>query len=289
MPKLLEQDVRVSDDLPFGSRGGIAVRHNFPLDGEYVFKVRLRRQIYDYIVGMGHPQQLDLRIDGTADQAFHGRRRGQGHAGAVDVERRDRRRHAVGALHARRGCRPGGSRARPGRRASGDVSFVDSPWEPEGVTQPLQVDFGRGSDEQYDGYAAVDALSILGPYRAAGAGDTPSRRAVFVCTPKTRAEEAPCAKKIVSTLARRAYRRPVTADEIQTLLDLLRSRPKRSADSKPGSSRRSSGCSSASIFCFGSKAIRRTRHPAPSIASAISILRRACRSFSGAASPTKSC
>ncbi len=52
------------------------------------------------------------------------------------------------------------------RHASVSVSFVDSPWEPEGVTQPLQVDFGRGSDEQYDGYAAVDALTIHGPYQA---------------------------------------------------------------------------------------------------------------------------
>ena len=59
-----------SEDLPFGSRGGLAVRHNFPLDGEYAFKVRLRRQIYDYIVGMGSPQQLELRIDGARVKRF---------------------------------------------------------------------------------------------------------------------------------------------------------------------------------------------------------------------------
>jgi len=50
VPKLLEQDVRLGDDLPFGSRGGLAVRHQFPLNGEYTFKIRLRRQIYDYII-----------------------------------------------------------------------------------------------------------------------------------------------------------------------------------------------------------------------------------------------
>ena len=72
---LLEQDVRISEDLPFGSRGGLAVRHTFPLDGEYAFKIRLRRQVYDYIVGMGHAQQLDLRIDGTRIKRFTRRRR----------------------------------------------------------------------------------------------------------------------------------------------------------------------------------------------------------------------
>jgi len=98
------------------------------------------------------------------------------------------------------------------------VSFVDSPWEPEGVAQPLAVDFGRGSDEQYDGYAAVDALSIQGPFHAAGAGQTESRRAIFTCSPKTTSDERPCASTILSTLASRAYRRPVTSNELDTLL-----------------------------------------------------------------------
>ena len=109
VPKLLEQDVRLGDDLPFGSRGGFAVRHDFPLDGEYGFKVRLRRQVYDYIVGMGQAQELDLRIDGVPHQAVHRRRRSDRDAGAADVERRDRRRHAVGALHARGRRGPGGA------------------------------------------------------------------------------------------------------------------------------------------------------------------------------------
>ena len=63
------------------------------------------------------------------------------------------------------------------------ASFVDSPWEPEGITQPLQVDFGRGSDEHYDGYAAVDTVTIRGPYQPGGPGDTASRSAVFSCRP----------------------------------------------------------------------------------------------------------
>ena len=64
------QDDRQSEDLPFGSRGGIAVRHEFPVDGEYLIKVRLRRQYQDYIMGMGWPQQLDVRLDGKLLKRF---------------------------------------------------------------------------------------------------------------------------------------------------------------------------------------------------------------------------
>src|SRR5206468_2942564 len=57
------QDSRVSEDLPFGSRGGAAIRHYFPLDGEYEVKLRLQRQVYDYVIGMGRKQELDVRLD----------------------------------------------------------------------------------------------------------------------------------------------------------------------------------------------------------------------------------
>ncbi|HUE84515.1 MAG TPA: DUF1592 domain-containing protein [Vicinamibacterales bacterium] len=219
VPKLLEQDVRVSEALPFGSRGGLAVRHHFPLSGEYAFKVRLRRQIYDYIVGMGHPQQLDLRIDGTRIKRFTVGGEGKGTPGPLtwngeivgDTEWELYMHAADEGLEVR-------ARVQAGER-SVTLSFVDSPWEPEGVAQPLAVDFGRGSDEQYDGYAAVDALTIHGPYQASGPGDTPSRRTIFVCRPNGAADEGPCARTILSTLARRAYRRPVTEGEIKTLLD----------------------------------------------------------------------
>ncbi len=218
VPKLLEQDVRVGEEMPFGSRGGIAVRHQFPLDGEYVFKVRLRRQVYDYIIGMGHPQQLDLRIDGKRIKRFTVGGEATGTPGSLTWNGEivgdtgwESYMHAADAGLEVRTAVQAGARAIT-------VSFVASPWTPEGVAQPLPVDFGRGSDEQYDGYAAVDALSILGPYRAAGSGDTRSRRAVFVCTPRSAVDEGPCAKTILSTLARRAYRRPVTADDTEALL-----------------------------------------------------------------------
>src|SRR5439155_1353102 len=61
--KSLVQDERMSDDLPFGSQGGALIRYHFPLDAEYTIKVLLRRQEYDYIIGMGEPHQIDFRLD----------------------------------------------------------------------------------------------------------------------------------------------------------------------------------------------------------------------------------
>jgi mono/diheme cytochrome c family protein len=219
VPRLLEQDARVNEDLPFGSRGGLAVRHTFPLTGEYAFKVRLRRQVYDYIIGMGHAQQLDLRIDGVRVKRFTVGGEAKGTPGPltwngeiVGETEWELYMHAADAgLEVRAPVQAG--------ERSVTLSFVDSPWEPEGIAQPLPVDFGRGSDEQYDGYAAVDALTIHGPYDATGPGDTLSRRRIFVCTPNAPSDEAPCAKRILSTLAERAYRRPATDAEVKTLLD----------------------------------------------------------------------
>jgi mono/diheme cytochrome c family protein len=218
VPKLLEQDVRVSDDTPFGARGGLAVRHTFPLDGEDTFKIRLRRQVYDYIIGMGHAQAVDLRIDGTRVRRFTVGGEATGTPGPltwngeiVGETAWELYMHAADAGLETRTRVPAGTHLV-------SVSFAGGRWLPEGVTQPLQVDFGRGSDEQYDGLAAVDALTIQGPFHAAAAGAAPGRPAAFACRPARAADERPCATRILSSLARRAYRRAVTQDEVATLL-----------------------------------------------------------------------
>jgi mono/diheme cytochrome c family protein len=228
VPRLLEQDVRLGDDLPFGSRGGLAVRHQFPLNGEYTFKIRLRRQVYDYIVGMGSPQDLDLRIDGKRVTRFRVGGGAQGIPGPltwngeiVGDTAYELYMHAADAgLEARATVTAGEHLV--------SASFVGTSWEPEGVQQPLQVDFGRGSDEQFDGVAAVDALTINGPYKPGAPGDTPSRRLIFTCSPTvasakvgrpaSRADESACARRILTRLARSAYRRPATTEEVDTLM-----------------------------------------------------------------------
>src|SRR4029077_680241 len=70
IPLFVMQDDRQSEDLPFGSRGGIAMRHDFPVAGEYLIKVRLQRQYQDYLKGMGWPQRLDVRLDGSLLKRF---------------------------------------------------------------------------------------------------------------------------------------------------------------------------------------------------------------------------
>jgi mono/diheme cytochrome c family protein len=223
VPRLLDQGDRANEDLPFGSRGGLAVRHHFARDGDYSFKVRLRRQIYDYIIGMRTPQQLDVRLDGALIKRFTVGGGAKGTPGPLtwngeivgDTEYELYMHDADAGLEVQTRVTAGVHQV--------SAAFVDSPWEREGVTQPIQVDFGRGSDEYFDGYAAVDTVTIRGPYEAGGPGDTPSRRAVFSCRPSGATEEETCARKIFQTLARRAYRRPPSADEIDTLLSFYRS------------------------------------------------------------------
>src|SRR2546422_9147183 len=100
------------------------------------------------------------------------------------------------------------------------VSFVRRYWEPEGVLQPSQRGFARTTNELYHGNPAVATVSIAGPYRTAGMTDAAvTRQKIFVCRPNAAASEETCARKILSTLAKRAYRRPVTEPEIQTLVD----------------------------------------------------------------------
>ena len=101
------------------------------------------------------------------------------------------------------------------------VSFVRQRRESQGVLQPPQRGFARSTNELYFDHPAVDTVLISGPFEAAGAGDTPSRKKVFVCRPADQTSDESCATKILSSLARRAYRRPVTEKDIRTLRDKL--------------------------------------------------------------------
>ena len=78
LPKFLLQDDRMSESLPFGSRGGIAIRHQFPEDGEYVVKIRLRRDYRDYVIGNAEQNRIEVRLDRRQGQAIRRRRRAQG-------------------------------------------------------------------------------------------------------------------------------------------------------------------------------------------------------------------
>jgi hypothetical protein len=99
------------------------------------------------------------------------------------------------------------------------VAFLDGHLEDEGVLLPLQADYDAMLNEHYDGNPRIESVAVGGPYNATGPGNTPSRQKIFVCYPQRAADEDACARKILATLARRAYRRPVTDGDVQTLLD----------------------------------------------------------------------
>ncbi|MCY3843956.1 MAG: DUF1592 domain-containing protein, partial [Acidobacteria bacterium] len=181
---LLAQDGRVGDELPFGSRGGLAVRHHFPLDAEYVIRISLRGR-----ARAGH--QLEVRLDRARVARFDlGRRR------TLEVR-----------LPVRAGTRRVG------------VSFV------EALERTLPVD-GRPPPPPITSFAftlypnapSVEQIAVIGPYDGRTPTGTPSRAVIFTCVPDRAAAEGPCAREILGSLARRAYRRPVTEADVAPLL-----------------------------------------------------------------------
>jgi mono/diheme cytochrome c family protein len=218
------QDDRQSEDLPFGSRGGIAVRHVFPTSGEYLIRVRLQRQYQEYLKGMGWPQQLDVRLDGKLVKRFvvggdaKGRPAALSYAGdgepgfAGDPE---------WEIYMQTGGDAGLEVRLPvtgGPHVVG-VAFVRELWEPEGLVRPPQRGRTITNDNDYMGYANVGEVQIGGPYTRRDAPVTPS--GVFTCRPRSEATERACAHQILSRVARQAYRRPVTTADVDTLLEFF--------------------------------------------------------------------
>ena len=181
----LVQDDRQHDLLSFGSRGGIAIPHYFPVDGEYTIRIRLHRNFSDYIIGYAAPQELDVRVDGALVERFAvgdadsvGQMAPLSFSGNIagDPEWEFYMNTGDAHLEAR-------FPAKAGQRTVG-VSFVRRYSEPEGVLQPRNRGYGRFVDERYDEDAAVEQVAIGGPYAVTGPGDTPSRREIFVCRPE---------------------------------------------------------------------------------------------------------
>ena len=227
IPLHVMQDDRQSEDLPFGSRGGIAIHHDFPVDGEYLIKVRLQRQYQDYLKGMGWPQRLDVRLDARLLKRFTVGGGAQGRPAATSYAG-DGEPNFAGDPEWEKYMQLDGDaglelrvRVPAGPHLVG-VSFVRELWEPEGLPQPLQRGRVITDDNVYMNPASVGSVQIGGPYTKAGpAKDTPSRRAIFVCQPRLPAEERACATKILSRVARLAYRRPVTSRDVQTLVEFF--------------------------------------------------------------------
>ncbi len=227
IPLHIIQNDRMSEDLPFGSRGGMAIPYNVPAPGTYRIKVRLQRQYQDYLKGMGWHQQLDVRLDGKLLKRFtvggeaKGRPAAASYAGDGEVGfAGDDSWEKYMQVEGDKGLEVE-AEISAGPHVIG-VTFVREMFEEEGLPQPIQRGRVISNDQVYMDFANVGSVQVGGPYEVEGpAKDTPSRRAIFVCYPNAVAEEASCANRILSHMARLAYRRPVTKADTDTLMEFF--------------------------------------------------------------------
>ena len=193
-----QQHDRISD-LPVGTRGGTLVRHLFPQDAGYEFKVELSGA-----ASLREEHKLELTIDGTQVKLFTlVPRDSRPAAYAPDID---------GKLAV--------TVPVTGGPHDVGVAFYRKPADlVEGVREPFQNPRISGNEGGLGGsIPVVTSLTIVGPHGAKGPGDTPSRRRIFICRPSSGAHETSCAKSVLTQLARRAYRGSVGQQDLEVLL-----------------------------------------------------------------------
>ncbi len=196
------------EGLPLGTRGGLLFKHQFPQDAEYEFAVFLLRNIVGYMTGLEFPHQLEISIDGERvflvqvggeEDNLASDRNMSDTANKIDARLKTKVKvsagpHMVGVTFVRR-----------------NAAESDEPLQPHERNHDLQ---------DMNGLPLITHVNVTGPYNPTGPGDTPSRRRIFTCKPAKAAEEAGCARTILSTIARRAYRRPVTDADMAPVMAL---------------------------------------------------------------------
>ena len=200
------QDARMSEDMPFETHGGLSARHLFPLNGEYVFAIRLKGSTTSGLRGIGEDDHdIELRVDHALVTRWNigGKFPGPDPGTLIAIPEdqvEDQRLHhyrmtADEALEIRVPISAG--------QRLVSVAFIDS------NPTPLDGAYGR---------PAINALFISGPFNGTVPDDTASRRRIFTCRPTGTHDEEPCAREIIRSLARRAYRRPVHDRDVEPLL-----------------------------------------------------------------------
>jgi mono/diheme cytochrome c family protein len=219
IPNSARQRGRMGEEMPFATHGGLAVRHTFPLDGEYLLKVRLRgAEIGGTIAGNIAERQYDieLRVDHrlvkqlSVGGKFKGQVRYDVTGGGISVPEDDLVHQQI-ALYNQTADKDLEVRIpiKAGTRLV-SASFTDS--------APSSAP-GEGDNAG----AGIGSMEIRGPYKGAVPEFTPSRERIFSCRPTNAQEEKPCARKILTALARRAYRRPITDTDMLPLLKVYES------------------------------------------------------------------
>src|SRR5262245_46413439 len=219
-----------NEALPPGTRGGLLATHTFPLDGEYVIKVKLLEINLGSIRGLEYEHQLEVSVDGERVLLAPV-------GGPKDyTESSLNATNVVNSLAERLQVRV---KVKAGQRPVGAAFLMKNAAQGANRLQAFERSTLIATDHL--GLPHVENITITGPFNATGVSDTPSRRRVFVCRPTRAAEESTpasakasarsrrspreikadedgCAKRIVSTLARRAYRRPVTDADVAPLM-----------------------------------------------------------------------
>ena len=218
----------MNENLPFGTRGGLAVNHRFPLDGEYEISVRLlRTDDTGLVIGMNKPNYLDILVDGKrlnllkvgGDNVGLGLGPKTDDGIPPDFKQAQYERTADAGLKVR-------FSAKAGERLL-QIAFLDETFAWEDQVPPRNYEnYNVARLEKYKDYErswmppSVSSVLVTGPHNAKGPGNTSSRNKIFTCMPDGKSDEGRCAHEILSKLVRLAYRRPVTEQDIEPYLGL---------------------------------------------------------------------
>jgi hypothetical protein len=186
------------EGLPFGTRGGMLIKYEFPADGEYTFKVKGVTGYFQAVLGQIKGEQLEVTVDGERVRLFDWDREISNTTGNGRSTQRIPVKaglHTVGVTFLATNDVPGSELNKPFQRT------MNTP----------------GTIPGFQFYPHVGQVTIEGPYGAAGSTDTASRRKIFTCRPATEREEAVCARNIMSTLLKHAFRRPATPADMDLL------------------------------------------------------------------------
>ena len=194
------------DGTPWGTRGGIALTYTFPADGDYSFRIMLHGTPVGLLFGSvsSRNEQIDLSINGERVALLD-----------IDYKISETDKNGLNLLTPRIHVKAG-----PQKIAAAFIQKFD------GVVDDLvaPIDYTL-SDTEYGDNVGITILphvrdfSITGPYKVTGVSDTPSRRKVFICRPTSPADEIPCARRILSSLAGEAYRRTPNNEDVESLME----------------------------------------------------------------------
>jgi hypothetical protein len=195
------------EGLPLGTRGGTVVQYDFPADGDYVFYGRLLRTVAEGYMGVeGHdsPFQFIVLIDG--EQVF------SAPVGGKEDHESSSKNIVISREEIDKRMTSPRIKITAGTHEVG-FTFIERPTQEQNVWQPVLRDSLEAHNPS--GIPRLRTGNIQGPYNVTGVSETPSRKRLFVCKPTTALKEAPCANSILSAVARRAFRRSVTAADLK--------------------------------------------------------------------------